>query len=186
MCYVLCSILHVNQLLHNFAFRYDNLNALEDALDTLAYDGGNTNTSGGLRVAMQEVFEDGGAKRDGIAQSVAIVITDGVSTRDSDRTLTDAEAMQNDPYNVQMFSVGVTSQIDVDELRGLSSDPKIEDQNYFRSPDFDQLDEIITGIFSSSEQTSWVWYLMKLLKITIPLCGVRFLYHCIYFQETIR
>lgn len=132
--------------------RYDNNQDLEKAVEDLPYGGGNTNTSGGLRVATTQVYEAGGATRDD-ARRVAIVITDGVSTKDDDRTISDAKTLRESPYDVTIFAVGVTNQIDVNELEAISSEPQEKDQNYFTSPDFDELNRLIEALLNGTCKT---------------------------------
>lgn len=94
---------------------------------------------------MAEIFEQGGDERRSV-QNVAIVITDGKSTRDPDRTVRDSEALRSSPFNTLIYAVGITEEIDRDELRDISSEPQIEDRNYFTSPDFEGLANVIEAL----------------------------------------
>lgn len=58
----------------------------------------NTNTSGGLRVVREQVFSEGSGDRVKNARNVVLVITDGQSTLDRQKTLTEAELLKvSDP-----------------------------------------------------------------------------------------
>ena len=69
---------------------YTDRDQLVAAVRGLEYVGGNTNTSGGLRVMMTQQFSVANGDRPNV-QDIAIVITDGESTFDKNRTISDAE-----------------------------------------------------------------------------------------------
>ena len=81
------------------------------------------------------------------APNIAIVLTDGMATLEINNIQRDAEAAQND--NIEMIAIGVTSAIDVATLQLLSSDPKRENQNYFRSPNFMELGDIVQELIQN-------------------------------------
>ena len=146
---------------------YQTKDQIKNAISQVPYSGGNTNTSGGLREMMQNQFIEGRGDREEVINT-AIVITDGVSTYDSSRTIPDAMMAQN--QGIRMFSIGVTASINIDELRGLSSEPRQENKNYFTSATFEALSEISqriltetcrvdgTGEIKEKIHTShWIW-----------------------------
>ena len=61
----------------------------------MAYPDGNTNTSGGLVVTREEVFVIAGGDRPNIP-NVAIVVTDGKSTRDTELTVLNAVRLRQE------------------------------------------------------------------------------------------
>ena len=122
---------------------FSNGNDLANAFLGITYPGANTNTSGGLWVARSQLFNARRGDRPNVP-NLLIVITDGKSTFDADRTIPTAEDLRRD--GVEMVSIGVTNSIDEDELRGLSSSPQVRGQNYFTSVDFQQLETIIEGL----------------------------------------
>ena len=126
---------------------FSNGNDLANAFLGITYPGANTNTSGGLWVARSQLFNARRGDRPEVP-NLLIVITDGKSTFDSDRTLPTAEDIRQD--GVQMVSIGITNSIDETELQGLSSPPQILGQNYFTSPDFQQLENIIEGLLTQT------------------------------------
>ena len=107
----------------------------------LRFPRGNTNTYQGLQ-RMRHVFREGG-DRDG-ASKVAIIITDGQPT--VSRRLTEDEAQAAQDEGIQMFSVGITDNVDVNTLQYLSSNPRTLNQNYFTSTGFGQLLTILSRL----------------------------------------
>ena len=49
-----------------------------------------------------------------------------------------------------MFSVGVTDSVDENELRELSSNPKLLDETYFMSADFEGLQNVLDQLLTVS------------------------------------
>ena len=131
--------------------QYRNLQDARDAILRTRYPGANTNTSGGLYIARSQLFNANNGDRPNVP-NLAIVITDGKSTFDNDRTIPIAEDLKRD--GVQVLSVGVTNSVDENELRGLSSPPQVRDRNYFTSPDFQQLGGIIETLLASACEVS--------------------------------
>ena len=100
---------------------YYDKTSVQDAirnLDTL-YIGGNTNTSGGLLTLTQVFSPANGDRAD--APNVAVLITDGVSNVDPEQTIPAAQAAK--AAGITIFTVGITEQINVQELRGIASEP---------------------------------------------------------------
>ena len=122
---------------------YSNKYELRNAVLALRYEDGNTNTSGGIRVMHRQQFTAVNGDRSTVS-NVAIIITDGVSTWDKERTIPDANAARND--GIRIFSVGITNAIDENELRLMSSPPQEENKNYWRSAEFNQLNLIVDSI----------------------------------------
>ena len=121
------------------------------AIDAMVYEGGKTNTSGGLRTMRTQVF--GGTRGDRPdVRNVAIVITDGESTVDQNMTMREADLAKDE--GVAIFVVGVTDRINEDELRGIASDP--DSTHYFNSTSIRQLDNIVQELtaYVCSPETS--------------------------------
>ena len=91
---------------------------------------------------MRHVFREAGY-RDG-ASRVAIIITAGQPTVSAGLTVDEAQAAQDE--GIQMFSVGISDNVDVNTLQYLSSSPRILNQNYFTSTDFGQLVTILSRL----------------------------------------
>ena len=89
------------------------------------------------------------------APNHCIIITDGVHTVDTDTTEYEALLAQE---TIDMVAVGVTDDIDVGLLQILSSEPKREHENYYRSPEFDMLG-------------SFVDQLVQRVRCVVPVSG---------------
>ena len=123
---------------------------LVDAVRQIAYPGANTNTSGGLYITLSQLFTVQNGDRPNV-DNIVIVLTDGVSTIEPERTIPSAQALQRIS---RIFSLGVTADINEDELRGISSPPQVLGQNYFTTPDFGLLGNILFGILEQACETT--------------------------------
>ena len=124
-----------------------NKQSIQNRVVNIGYVDGNTNTSGGIRDMHFNQFTAVNGDRPNV-QNVAIIITDGVSTWDKDRTIPDAIDARND--GIKIISVGITNAIDENELRQMSSMPQEEGKNYFRSAGFNELDTIVDSIVAET------------------------------------
>lgn len=115
---------------------YTDRQSLKQAIAGVGFLGSNTNTSGGLRVMTFEQFTPSHGDRP-FVKNIAIVLTDGASTYDRNRTISDAEIAHK--RNIKIFTVGVTDQVNGEELKNMSSPPQIENKNYFMSDTYEEL-----------------------------------------------
>lgn len=118
---------------------YFDKQELIDAILSVSYDGGTTNIYDGIRLMHEQQFTASFGDRPD-ADNIAIVITDGVSTENPGLAVPEAIEARNE--NIKIYTVGITDEIDRDELREMSSMPQLENQNYFISPDFQGLEAI--------------------------------------------
>lgn len=109
-----------------------------------------TNTSGGLRVMKDEQFTFQRGDRPGI-RNMAIVVTDGQSNRDADRTIQDAEEARR--QGIEIFSIGISTAVNENELRGISSQPQEMNRNWFQSQDFRMLESVVSDLIRSACET---------------------------------
>ena len=83
------------------------------AVDRIVYLGENTNTSGGLRVARQQVFDNPNQQRPTTVNSnverILVLITDGVPTYDADKLPAEVAAVKAD--DIRIIAVGVTNKV---------------------------------------------------------------------------
>ena len=119
---------------------YADAQSVKNAIIGLDYLGQTTNTPEGLRVTREQCFNQGNGDRPNV-QNLAIFISDGVPfpPERRDPAVREAELLQE---AASVIAIGVTSIIDRNLLRAISSAPQIEDQNYFVATDFTVLDEI--------------------------------------------
>ena len=117
---------------------FEDSDSLNDAIMGIGYVGSNTNTSGGLSVMTSQGFSTLNGDRPEFP-NVAVVITDGFSTTDNLTTVANAEFAHS--LGIDVIAVGITNNINITELRLISSPPRLEGRNYFVSDDFNMLDE---------------------------------------------
>ena len=81
-----------------------------------------------------------------------IIVTDGVPFPANlrDPTIESAAQLQR---IATTFAVGITNQIDVELLSFLSSVPRLQNVNYFTSPDFDELEASLVPLLASVCET---------------------------------
>jgi hypothetical protein len=118
---------------------HDTASEINNAILSISYEGGNTNTSGGLREMTLNQFNFARGDRIGV-KNVAVVITDGISTFDSQRTILDAVTAHN--QGIEVYSIGVMNIFDEYELSQISSSPHQKGKNYFTSAFFQSLSDI--------------------------------------------
>ncbi|KAI0213235.1 hypothetical protein LSAT2_001785 [Lamellibrachia satsuma] len=133
------SVFYMNQ--------YTDKNSLKAAIRGISYLGGHTNTAGGIRIMHDVEFTPQNGDRPGVP-NIAIVVTDGVSTRDALSTIPEAIRARND--GIKIYSVGITSAVKEAELRDISSSPHEKDKNYFMAPNFQNLDRVAVAITSDA------------------------------------
>lgn len=108
------------------------------------FTGGATNTSGALRETRLRQFTELRGDRPGVPNAV-LLVTDGVSTHDTARTIPEARRLHD--QGVKVFVVGITSSVDQVEIKEISSQPQQLDQNYFYSTQFTNLQNgILDGV----------------------------------------
>lgn len=101
--------------------QYMDAAGLEHAILNLQFQsGGDRNTAAGLNAGRNLLFSSNGGARPGV-QKVAFLITNGRSSRN--RGLTQWEADLTKSAGVEIFSIGVTNQVDEVELKSIASMP---------------------------------------------------------------
>ena len=122
--------------------------AVMQAISNIPYEGHSTNTAGGIRDMRTVQFTAVHGDRPGVP-NVAIVITDGESIVNPQNTVPEAQSAHN--AGITIYSIGVTQNVERDEVRDISSPPHIQNQNYFLSENFeDGLNNILDKIFSDN------------------------------------
>ena len=134
--------------------RYTQTSELVVAFRRIRNTGGNTNTTGALRLARTDVFSSL-ADRPGV-RDVLVLITDGVPSLryEAAGLLPEANRLKN--LGIRLIGVGVTTAVDSVLMREIVSLPVSE--NYFPLPTFAELSSIIESlvecITSSTSSTS--------------------------------
>lgn len=99
---------------------YSDVDAIVRAIDSLYYFGSYTNTQDGLNVAREVIFRPAGDRAD--VPNLVIVLTDGESNLDEEKLPTEAARLKD---IATVISVGVTDQVNLDELRLIASAPSL-------------------------------------------------------------
>ncbi|XP_046378047.2 cartilage matrix protein-like [Haliotis rufescens] len=109
---------------------------LTDKILDISMDGGNTNTGEALTFATEEMFTADHGSRNNAAH-IIVILTDGAS---QDYEATQLAAQNAHQKGVQVFAIGVGSQIDNKELEDIASDP---DEDFkFKVTNFEALERI--------------------------------------------
>ena len=120
---------------------------VEARIQTLEYNGGNTNTTGGLRVARSQVFTPSRGDRSGVA-NIMIVITDGKPTVEVNNLWSEVDSIKG--QGTSIVGVGVTNSVDESMMQRLVSTPA--SRYYHQVSDFSDLDTIVDIVTESSCQ----------------------------------
>jgi collagen type VI alpha len=113
------------------------------AIRTIPAGIGQTNTYEGLQKMRRDVFNEKNGDRPDVP-NVGVVITDGESNINDWLTVGEAEAARS--QGIKLFSVGVTNDVNLQELRDISSYPHEEGKNFWRTPNFTSLNNIIESL----------------------------------------
>ena len=122
--------------------QYTDSRSLSRAIQRLHYSGGRTNTSGGINVMRRDCF--GSSKDRYDVPNIAFIITDGLPTVDSETAVSSAEKAMKE--GISVFSVGITTSIDEDFLRDISSNPKLKNRSWFEAVNFRSLSTVLDNI----------------------------------------
>ena len=102
-------LLEGNEATLNFYLsNFTDVSTLVAAIRRIHYGGGNTNTTGGLRLMRTEIFNRANGDRPDI-KDVAILITDGEPTREVDRLPGEVAAIKR--RGIRIIGVGVTNRV---------------------------------------------------------------------------
>ena len=98
-------------------------------------------------------FTSGNGDRPNI-KNIAIIITDGLSTRDVDQTI--PEAIRARQRGIKIYSVAITKVVNEDELKRMSSMPQQENKDYFKAKaaDFRSFENVAVAITNDAYDNS--------------------------------
>lgn len=113
----------------------------------MKYRGGNTNTTGGLMVANEQVFVSPDDRPQ--ADNILILLSDGIPTRWKDELPGYAKIVRD--RNIRIIGVGVTDSVSEETFGTIVSDPF--DEHYFYVEDFDNLQIIIADLIEQACKT---------------------------------
>ena len=123
--------------------RYYTQQSVARAILNLQNAGGRTNTQAGLNILRTQVFGRGGDRAN--VPNIAIVITDGRSTQElSPNTISAANELK--AAGALVIAVGITNDVDENELRGIASGPRY----VVRAPSFQELEQQLQNIIDTA------------------------------------
>ena len=129
---------------------YYDKSVMINAIRAIKYIGSFTHTAAGLLDMRTRVFDPTKQNIDGDrpdVPNIAVVITDGESNENQDKTIPYADDAKDD--GITVLVVGITSEVNEAELKGISSDG-VEGSTYWKSPTFKVTDTIIQSIVRKS------------------------------------
>lgn len=126
-----------------FLTNYTSKGDIERAIRSIPAGNGQTNTYEGLQKMRRDIFNEDNGDRPEVP-NVGIVITDGESNINDWLTVDEAERARNE--GIKLFSVGVTNDVNEQELKAISSYPQEENRNYWKTPNFTSLNTIIESL----------------------------------------
>jgi len=122
---------------------YGDRDSLLNAIENIDISGGDTNIAAALRTAREVMFIPSNGHRPGVPK-ILILLTDGTANLEPSNTLYEAEQTKLD--NVKIYTVGVTDEVDEDQLRMIASTPEY----FFFASNFTQLNSILQYLVENS------------------------------------
>jgi len=108
-CIVSALLRQGNEASLNFYLtNFTDVGSLTTAIRNIQYLGGNTNTTGGLRLMRTEVFNRANGDRSDVP-NVAILITDGIPTREVEQLPGEVASIKS--LGIRIVGVGVSNQV---------------------------------------------------------------------------
>ena len=113
------------------------------AVDAIDYKGGSTNVADGILTTRTEMFAVANGDRPGV-DNIIILMSDGKSTKNTKRTIPEAELARNEGIHIYTIAIGYQ---DLSELDAISSKPV--DENRFVIENFGKLKELKKKVFAA-------------------------------------
>ena len=132
---------HVN--VHFYLGEHTSQREMFQAIRSIPYSSGSTNTADALMTLRNELFNPGNGDRVEVP-NLAIIITDGVSNLNSKRTI--PEAVRAREQGIHIFVIGIGLAGTSHEIDAIASQPVSE--NRFLVTTFDELHYIRTQVFT--------------------------------------
>lgn|SRR6218665_590342 len=126
---------------------YTDVDSVINAVNALPSGQGETNLQAGLNMLRTVYFNPNNGARPDVPH-IAIVLTDGQANIQPANTIPEAQACQQ--AGIIIFSIGVTDQINEQQLKAVSSPPQIKGENYWTTPDFTQLNTVLQSVTNAT------------------------------------
>jgi len=122
-------------------YNYTETDSILDALQKVDIDGGDTNIAGALQAARTEMFvEERGARPD--VRRLIFLVTDGTANIDNELTQTEAQLTRD--AGIEVFTVGVTSGVDKQQLKMIASYPP--ESHFYYVSEFQMLNLVVRNL----------------------------------------
>jgi hypothetical protein len=128
-----------------FLNQYEDSTDLQYAINTIGIDGGETNIADALKLCRTVMFSPANGARNGVPK-IAILVTDGAANRNADQTMNEANATK--AAGIEVYTVGITSRVDVQQLQNIASSPW--QTHYFYVSDYNQLNTVMQSLVDNS------------------------------------
>jgi len=123
--------------------RYSNMNDVIAAIRNLQIGFGNTNIAAALRVARSTLFSPrNGARPD--LPNILILVTDGAANIDDQLTIPEADSAK--AAGIEIFTVGITTHINEQQLRQIATTPS----HFYFASDFAALGSVLQSLLDHS------------------------------------
>ena len=127
--------------------RYHSTRDLQRHVTSLEHVRGLTNTGKALYVTRTECFSPFNGEREG-APNIAIVLTDGLPTITREYSASQEAAQLHQMATV--LAVGISGFVEDEFLKEISSWPQLENENFFSSPNFSDLQSILNVLVTQT------------------------------------
>ena len=142
---------HNKFYLNDYARKSDVLHALSG----IQYFPGNTDTADAIKFMSQQSFSPAHGAR-GDVPHIAVLLTDGPSTT---KAITKLQAQTAKDNSAVIYTVGVGSGVDVDELTSVSSNPDLRYSMF--ADNYDTLNSLSDMLATKICNGEWVLFLIK-------------------------
>ena len=124
-----------------YLYNYTETESILEALQKVDIDGGDTNVADALQAARTDMFvKERGARAN--VRRLVFLITDGTANINADRTQTEAQLTRN--AGIEIFTIGVTSEVDKRELKMIASYPS--ERHFYYVSEFHMLHSVVRNL----------------------------------------
>ena len=139
---------------HFYLNTFHTLEDIKNAVEQIEYIAGSTNTADALQVMRVEMFNTANGNRPGVPD-VAIVVTDGLSNYNSQRTIPEATLAHDKGIHIFTIGIGLT---ETAELEAIATQPY--QMNRFLVKTFDELYNIRTEVFTHICESRLLYHIL--------------------------
>jgi len=118
---------------------YGDRQSMLKAINNVTISGGDTNIAAALRTAREMMFTEQNGSRPDVPK-ILILLTYGTANLEESNTLPEADLTK--AANITIYTVGVTDEVDEDQLRVIASTPDY----FFFAPNFTQLSSAVQQV----------------------------------------